>query len=166
MFRAPMTPGRSGSRSKYAFRPQTEGLERRRLLNAGDLDTTFDGDGFLYATLLVQGVGAQPSAANAVRDPGGREDRRGGSDTRRRYRRRPGESGWEPGFHLRGRRRVSRPTSTRRGDNAFDMAVLLGRQDPGRGARRHEHQSRERPRLRPGALHLHRRAGYQLRCRR
>src|SRR4051794_9698778 len=65
MFRIPMTPGRSGSRSKYAFRPQTEGLERRWLLNAGDLDTTFDGDGFLYATFSYKGSGV-PSAANAV----------------------------------------------------------------------------------------------------
>src|SRR5262249_12963731 len=49
MFRVQTNPSRSGSRSKHAFRPQTEGLERRRLLSAGDLDTTFDGDGFVTA---------------------------------------------------------------------------------------------------------------------
>src|SRR4051812_43019858 len=65
MFRIPTTLGRSGFRSKYAFRPQAEGLERRRLLSAGGLDTTFDGDGFLYATFSYKGSGV-PSTANAV----------------------------------------------------------------------------------------------------
>src|SRR5262245_49730934 len=65
MFRVQTNTSRSGSRSKRVFRPGAEGLERRRLLSAGDLDTTFDGDGFVTAVLPYKGQ-AKSSSAGAV----------------------------------------------------------------------------------------------------
>src|SRR5690349_14350859 len=65
MFRVQTNPGRSSPRSKRVFRPRAEGLERRRLLNAGGLDPTFDGDGFVTAVLPYKGQ-AKPSYPSAV----------------------------------------------------------------------------------------------------
>jgi uncharacterized delta-60 repeat protein len=66
MFRVQTNPSRSGSRSKRVFRPRAEGLERRRLLNAGGMDPTFDGDGFVTAVLPYKGSAKPSSSATAV----------------------------------------------------------------------------------------------------
>jgi hypothetical protein len=65
MTRSFPTHRQTNRKPRRTFRPQTEGLEARRLLNAGELDTTFgvNGPGF---TLAATGAARAVQLQNRV----------------------------------------------------------------------------------------------------